>query len=224
MDKSEYKKQWYIKNRERIRLNAKIYYQLNKEDITNKSHQYYKSNRKSIIEKRKTYFEEYRKNNKEKIKEINKKYREENKEKVKEYNKNWLINNRHHVSSYTKRRKLNDTNFRLSVILRKRLNMAIKNNQKSGSAVSDLGCSIDYLRQYLEKKFLPGMKWENYGRLGWHIDHVIPLAYFDLSDPKQFKKACHYTNLQPLWAKDNISKGAKVLTGDMIPVSSFVVY
>lgn len=91
--------------------------------------------------------------------------------------------------------------------LRTRLNNALKN--KSGSAVTDLGCSIDELIIYLENLFLPGMTWENKGRYGWHIDHIIPLASFDLTKREQTKKACHYTNLQPLWAKDNLSKGSK---------------
>lgn len=60
---------------------------------------------------------------------------------------------------------------------------------------------------YLEAKFTDGMSWKNYGK--WHIDHIKPLASFDLTDPEQVKAACHFTNLQPLWASDNISKGAK---------------
>jgi hypothetical protein len=63
------------------------------------------------------------------------------------------------------------------------------------------------LKLYLESKFQPGMSWDNWGRTGWHIDHIKPLALFNLSDRKQFLEACHYTNLQPLWAKDNLSKG-----------------
>lgn len=63
------------------------------------------------------------------------------------------------------------------------------------------------LRAHLETRFLPGMTWENYG--AWHIDHVRPLASFDLTDRAQLLQACHYTNLQPLWARDNRSKGAR---------------
>jgi hypothetical protein len=81
----------------------------------------------------------------------------------------------------------------------------LKTNAKAGSAVSDLGCSIPELKAYLEKMFQPGMTWENWG--AWHIDHIIPLASFDLTDREQFLKACHYTNLQPLWAPDNQRKG-----------------
>ena len=51
------------------------------------------------------------------------------------------------------------------------------------------------------------MTWENYGRNGWEIDHIKPLSKCDLTDPEQFKEVCNYTNLQPLWAEDNLSKG-----------------
>ena len=66
------------------------------------------------------------------------------------------------------------------------------------------------LRDYLESKFQPGMTWDNWTTNGWHIDHIKPLASFDLTDREQFLRACHYTNLQPLWAIDNLKKGSKV--------------
>ena len=91
--------------------------------------------------------------------------------------------------------------------LRSRLNKAIKGNYKTGSAVRDLGCSIKELKKYLESKWQQGMSWDNYGE--WHIDHIKPLNSFDLEDEEQLKEACHYTNLQPLWAKDNLKKGSK---------------
>lgn len=99
-----------------------------------------------------------------------------------------------------------NVSFTLALKLRNRLNKAIKNNQKSGSAVRDIGCSIEELKIYLESKFQPGMSWSNYSRYGWHIDHIEALSRFDLSNSEQLKKACHYTNLQPLWARDNLKK------------------
>lgn len=85
--------------------------------------------------------------------------------------------------------------------LRKRLRAAIS----TGSAVSNLGCSVSDFKCYLESKFKSGMSWSN--RSEWHIDHIIPLSRFDLSNPEELKKACHYSNLQPMWAFDNMSKG-----------------
>jgi len=100
---------------------------------------------------------------------------------------------------------------RLRNIMRTRLCTALKRGTKSGSAVRDLGCSIQYLIAYLEERFSPGMSWENHAHDGWHIDHILPLSSFDLTDREQFLRACHYTNLQPLWAADNLSKGYKIL-------------
>lgn len=102
---------------------------------------------------------------------------------------------------------------KIRVNLRNRLNKAIIGDFKSGSAVSDLGCSIKEFKAYLESKFKPGMTWDNWARDGWHIDHIVPLASFDLSNISQLKEACHYTNLQPLWAIDNLKKSDKVNTG-----------
>lgn len=82
--------------------------------------------------------------------------------------------------------------------------------KKNGSRTVDfIGCSIDELKQHLENQFLPGMSWDNYGLHGWHVDHIKPCTKFDLSDPEQQKACFHYTNLQPLWAIDNIKKSNK---------------
>lgn len=108
---------------------------------------------------------------------------------------------------YLKNRFATNINFKLSHCLRRRNNNAIKNNQKSGSAVKDLGCTIAELKFHLESKFHPGMTWDNWGNNGWHIDHIVPLSSFDLTDREQFLKACHYSNTQPLWAIDNMKKG-----------------
>lgn len=97
---------------------------------------------------------------------------------------------------------------RFAMRLRDRLWEAIRGKVKSGSAVADLGCTVAEARAYLEALFQPGMTWENYGE--WHIDHIRPLSSFsDLEDRDQLLQAVHYTNLQPLWAKDNIAKGSK---------------
>jgi len=111
---------------------------------------------------------------------------------------------------YQRERRHSDLIYKLQTSLRSRLNTAIKQAYKSGSAVSDLGCSIQQFKTYLESKFQPGMSWDNWSKTGWHIDHKIPLASFDLTDRQQFKKAAHFTNLQPMWAKDNLRKGARL--------------
>lgn len=100
--------------------------------------------------------------------------------------------------------------YRLANNMRSRLNAAIKNKSKVGSSVRDLGCSIGYFIKYIEQQFQSGMTWENWSRDGWHLDHIIPLSSFNLTDRSQFLQACHYTNYQPLWASENYSKGSKV--------------
>jgi arginine decarboxylase-like protein len=99
---------------------------------------------------------------------------------------------------------------KIAANLRSRLNKAVRGLVKQGSAVRDLGCSVPELKKHLEDRFLPGMSWENYGPKGWHIDHILPLSSFDLQERDQFLAACHYTNLQPLWATDNLVKNDKV--------------
>lgn len=101
--------------------------------------------------------------------------------------------------------------FRMSVNLRCRIRDALKGKNKSKSTMELLGCSFEELKVHLESKFSEGMTWENYKYDGWHIDHIIPCASFDLSKEEDVKKCFHWTNLQPLWRKDNISKGCKIL-------------
>ncbi len=97
-------------------------------------------------------------------------------------------------------------------ILRTRLYLALRSQglrkSKENSAVRDLGCTIPEFRAHMEEQFSPGMSWDNHGQ--WHIDHIRPLSSFDLRDPDQIRSACHYSNLQPLWATDNLKKGAKI--------------
>lgn len=102
----------------------------------------------------------------------------------------------------------NDLEFRLKHYYRSRIRKAIKRQgaDKHGTFRDLCGCSPKKLANHLESKFCDGMTWDNYGRGGWHVDHIRPCASFDLTDPEQQKKCFHYTNLQPLWQFDNLSK------------------
>jgi hypothetical protein len=86
-----------------------------------------------------------------------------------------------------------------------------QNTIKTKKTLELLGCSWQEARDHIQSQFKEGMTWENHGFYGWHIDHIIPCSSFDLTDLEQQKKCFHYTNLQPLWWKDNISKGSKIL-------------
>jgi hypothetical protein len=117
------------------------------------------------------------------------------------------------VSEYFKYNLKTNINFKLKHYLRTRLNATLNGKNKSKRTLELLGCSIDFLRKHLESQFKLGMTWNNHGRgdngkgmQEWQIDHIIPCAIFDLSDPKQQEQCFHYTNLQPLWADENRAK------------------
>lgn len=106
-----------------------------------------------------------------------------------------------------KNKRKNKPEFKLIHNIRSRLRKALKGQGRDKGILILLGCSSNELKSYLESKFIPGMSWDNYGE--WHMDHIIPLSVFDLSNKEELKKACHYSNLQPLWAEDNIKKSNK---------------
>lgn len=145
-----------------------------------------------------------------------KQYRKENTDKIVQLNKSWYEANREKdiadSAIYQAKRISEDITYKLKNRLRVRLNNAIKGNFKVGSAVDDLGCSVEFLKTHLESKFKDGMSWQNHAINGWHIDHIKPLSSFDLTNYEELKKACHYTNLQPMWSKDNWRKGDKLGT------------
>jgi len=93
--------------------------------------------------------------------------------------------------------------------MKDRIKQAIKQNSKNSSTMILLGCSVDYLMYHLQEQFKKGMSWDNYGFYGWHIDHIIACYEFDLSKKREQKKCFHYTNLQPLWAKEHRIKTNK---------------
>lgn len=186
MTTAEYKHAWYVKNKVRLLEKARLW---------RADHQ--------------TQILEYRQ---QISPERSAKYRETNKTKHLQATRDWRTRNKEHLQSYARQyaaTRRNDVQARLASRLRKRIGTAIRVGQKGGSAVRDLGCSIDELKVHLERQFRPGMTWDNWSRTGWHIDHIRPLISFDLTDRTQFLAAANYLNLQPLWASDNIRKGSK---------------
>lgn len=173
----------------------KEYNQQNKETLK----QYYQDWFSKTKLVRYQYNKEHRKNNIEKYKEYNKKYRSK--------------------STYKEKRRKYETQlrqesliFRVKCNLRKRIGSFLTNKKytKNKSTEKLLGCSYTEFIVYLEGKFKSGMNWENYGMYGWHIDHIIPLA--SAKNQEELEKLCHYTNLQPLWAAENLSKGDKLIS------------
>jgi hypothetical protein len=123
-------------------------------------------------------------------------YRKQTRDHIREYKKLWEQN-----------RANTNPEYRIRKSLRTRIHHAVKNGIKTNKTMSLIGCSLEYFIAYLESKFQDGMTLDNYGQ--WHIDHIRPCSSFDLMDPEQQRQCFHYTNLQPLWAKDNLLKSDK---------------
>jgi hypothetical protein len=185
--------------------------------------------------KNKDKLAEHRLKNKDKIAEYQKAWRLKNKDKLaegrkgldrREYQKGWRLKNKDKIAEYGKayqkthkhdrrewwrgRRKVCEE-FRIVENLRQRLWYALKSQstRRSASTLALLGCSSLKLKEHLEAKFTTGMNWDNYGLYGWHIDHIKPCAKFNLTLDSEQKLCFHYTNLQPLWAEDNLRKSDK---------------
>jgi hypothetical protein len=119
-------------------------------------------------------------------------------------------------------RRAQDLNYRLGKNIKGRVNMAIKLwgkaqqklCKKGAHPIRDLGHSVSGFVGYIKDKFWPGMSWAKWGNGPgkWNLDHIIPLAAFDLTDKEQCLRAFHYTNYQPLWWEDNNRKKAFVPT------------
>ena len=128
--------------------------------------------------------------------------------------KNYIKNKDKRNLNYKKRIK-EDINFKIKKYVSSRLrNGLARFNQKKnkGKRTQEyLGCSYSFFAKYLEKKFKKGMSWKNFGRNGWEIDHIKPLAKFDLTKVNHQKKAFNFKNTQPLWRKENRLKGDKIL-------------
>ena len=176
-----YQKDYREKNKERIKKQRQEFYAKNSERLLTEKSEYYQKNKFECLSKVK---ERYKKD----YKMINK--------------KNW---------ERVKNKRQQNPHLRTISNLRRRMVLAIKENggYKSDKTFDLISCKPEFLKKYLESKFTEGMSWETHGLKGWHIDHIIPCAAFDLTNVEEQKKCFHYTNLQPLWWNENLSKGNK---------------
>jgi hypothetical protein len=177
---------------------------------------------KQNLKKKKLYWknpEKYRKEslesisrNKDKVKARKLKYRQNNQEKLIVYEKQRWIKIKDHKKEYERKRRADDINFILSRRLRSRIRSALKyvldGQGKNCKTLDLLGCTIEEFKIYIESKFQSGMTWDKKSEI--HIDHIIPISSFDLTDPNQQKQCFHYKNLQPLWRIDNQRKSNKI--------------
>jgi hypothetical protein len=127
----------------------------------------------------------------------------------KSWDKTWSVSNKEQINNYNRYKYKNDIQHKLKVTIRNRLNTYLRNHgiTKYKSSTYSIGCSYAELKLHLESQFKKGMTWDNHQLVGgWHVDHIKELCQFDLTDTKQLDMAQHYTNLQPLWAGENLSK------------------
>ena len=185
----EQRKEYYLKNREKLKEYSKEYRLKNRESI-----------------------KEYRLKNKERIEEQRKEYTLKNKEYTSELRRGYYLKNRKqnikYQIKYHKYKYQTDINFRLYKICSSRTLKALKGFDKSASTIKLLGCTSDELRQHIESLFKSGMTWENQGKGGWDIDHIKACFHFNLADPEQQRACFNWSNLQPLEHITNIKKGA----------------
>ena len=205
----QYNQKRYSENPEKIKAQKRKWNFKNPEYGKN-----YKFKNKDKI---KQHRKQYNQNNKEKIKESCKCYYLKNKDKIKLINKQYTLNNKEHLKQCrNKQRKLRrktDINFKILETCRRRNWNALKGICKSALTTNLLMCSIAELKLYLEKLWLPGMSWNNYG-FGdnkWHIDHIVPCSFFNMLDPVEQYMCFRWQNLQPLWQTDNFKKSDKII-------------
>lgn len=176
---------------------------------TTEAPKYYKKHQQTI--------QNYKQRNREKILKENKAYYKSHSTYFSSYRikhseqyRQWRINNRARLNAYRKQLKITNPDFKIACNLRSRMSTLLRRckTPKSSSMLKLLGCSLEQLKEHLESQFLIGMSWDTYG--SWHIDHIRPCASFDLSKPEQQATCFHYSNLQPLWASDNLKKNKKL--------------
>lgn len=162
-----------------------------------------KSWRDKNIEHARAIEKQWCKKNPHKTKAYLAKYRSTHREEIKVRRAKWWQDNYPRMKT--------DLQWYVLQTLRGRLKSLVRHRSERGMALKLLGCSLTDFLIYLESKFEPGMSWQNCGVNGWEIDHVMPCAIFDLTKEEHQKRCFHFSNMQPLWATENRSKGAKVL-------------
>ena len=217
---SKYKKQWrmenpnydnnyYNKNQKQILERVKKNYRDNKNKKLKYQNNYYKNNKKEILKKMKQYREDFKDLIKERKNKdyINNKERYNERSKLNYHNKYKLDPNyKKYRNEYEVNKRKTDELYYLKHIVRSRLAkfLNISKFNKISSTFKMIGCTPQELKDHLEKQFVDNMNWDNRGQ--WHIDHIKPLA--SAESEEDLINLCHYTNLQPLWAEDNLKKGA----------------
>jgi hypothetical protein len=203
---NQYSKKWYLKNKERKSKKSKERYLKNKEIVSKQRKEWYLKNEEKVKQQSKKWYLK----NKERRAKKSKEWVIKNKEKHRQLMKKWFSKNKEYIRKKNKERRETDPIFRMVSNIRRRILSALKGKNKSANTMKLLGADIEQVWKHLESTFKPGMTKENHGK--WHVDHIRPCSSFDLSKPEEQAKCFHYTNLQALWAHENLSKGDKFVT------------
>lgn len=204
-------KEKYELNKEKILKRKKIYVSENKEKIFIKNKEYCLINK----DKKKEYYKKYYIKNKNKITKTRKTYVDNNKEEIVRKKKEYYKKNKEYFYkksyAYNKKMYKEDDFFRFKINVRSLISGSFKrskvNFKKTSKTEEILGCSLDNFKLFISSQFTKGMSFENHGK--WHIDHVIPIS--TAKNKEEVIKLNHYTNFQPLWAKDNLYKKNKII-------------
>lgn len=212
---SERKKKHFRENIEQVKQRSVEYYLRTRVLLSPEQKE---ESRKSSIAKLKEAAKKYREGipkisieeKKRRKSECDKRYRENNKEKLDEKKKAYKATGRAtETAKEWQARMMQTPEFRIKKNLRGRVYVALKRGIKTASTMDLLGCTIEHFKKHIESTFKEGMSWDNYNKETWHIDHVRPCRDFNLTDPDQQKICFHWSNMQALWAIDNLKKGAK---------------
>ena len=152
----------------------------------------------------------WRQKNKELTNLANQRSRLNCQERIKKYNSEYQKKNKDKINTRSVERKKSDPLYKLSLLIRSRMYnfLKYKNVTKKNKTSEIVGCSLETLKFHIENQFTDSMSWELMGK-HIHIDHIIPLS--SAKTEQEILKLCHYTNLQPLWAKDNLKKYNKII-------------
>ena len=193
----------YLINKTEINEYNRKYYQANKDEILENNRKYYENNKNQILEHKKLYYQ----NNKSEILESKKQYDQKHKTEIADYNKQYKQTHKTELAEYQRLRRQNDIQFRLITNIRTRLNKCIKN--KAQTTKDLIGIDFDTFINWINYQMPAGYSMEDLG-VKLHIDHVIPISSFDLTDESQLQKAMSWVNLQPLEATKNLSKSNSI--------------
>lgn len=199
---NRHSKKYRQEHKEKIAIYTKRYHQEHREEAKIYSKKFHEAHKEECN----NYSKKYKLEHKEEIKFYNQKYRQEHQEEIAIQCKKYNDSHKEQRNKYRNKRHKTDIRFKTESNLRGRIGHAIRGNTKSLSTMMLIGCEIDYLMHHLQSQFKDGMTWDNHNLHGWHIDHVRPCTSFDLSKESEQRKCFHYSNLQPLWAKDNLKK------------------